>query len=166
MLYDAETTCYSLGKSQMAFWGLLVLLSFTGIWILTGTMERIPPQVLILLGISGATGLSAVVIGNNKRAKIKTDLAKLQEEKRNLNAQLASASSSAELRQAAESRLATIDPDIKDLSDQMGACESRGFWRDIVTTATVRVSTASGCHLDTGSGGHVHSDCCENDVHA
>ena len=42
MLCDVDTNYYSLGKSQMAFWGLLVVLSFAGIWILTGTMERIP----------------------------------------------------------------------------------------------------------------------------
>ena len=59
---------YSLGKSQMAFWGLMVVLTFAGIWLITDTMERIPQQVLILLGISGATGLSAIVIGENKKA--------------------------------------------------------------------------------------------------
>jgi hypothetical protein len=53
---------YSLGKSQMAFWGLLVVSSFVGVWIVAGTMEHVPAQVLILLGISAATGLSAVVI--------------------------------------------------------------------------------------------------------
>ena len=31
-------------------------------------MERIPPQVLILLGISGATGLGSVVIGDRPGA--------------------------------------------------------------------------------------------------
>ncbi|MGH9959611.1 MAG: hypothetical protein ACREBC_21200 [Pyrinomonadaceae bacterium] len=30
MLRDADTNYYSLGKSQMAFWGLLVVLSFSG----------------------------------------------------------------------------------------------------------------------------------------
>jgi len=67
-LRDSRHGLYSLGKSQMAFWGLLVMLSFAGVWLLTGAMERIPEQVLILLGISGATGLSAIVIGNNKQA--------------------------------------------------------------------------------------------------
>lgn len=66
-LRDTRNGLYSLGKSQMAFWGLLVMLTFTGLWFLTGAMERIPEQVLILLGISGATGLSAIVIGNSKQ---------------------------------------------------------------------------------------------------
>ena len=67
-LRDSRHGLYSLGKSQMAFWGLLVMLSFAGVWLLTGAMERIPEQVLILLGISGATGLSAIVISNNKQS--------------------------------------------------------------------------------------------------
>ena len=60
---------YSLGKSQMAFWGLIVFFTFIGIWVLTGRMEFIPTQVLILLGISGATGLSAVIMENEKDQK-------------------------------------------------------------------------------------------------
>lgn len=68
-LRDARHGLYSLGKSQMAFWGLLVMLSFVGVWLLTGAMERIPEQVLTLLGISGATGLSAIVINNGKEPK-------------------------------------------------------------------------------------------------
>jgi hypothetical protein len=66
-LRDTRNGLYSLGKSQMAFWGLLVMLTFAGLWSLTGTMERIPEQVLMLVGISGATGLSAIVINNSKQ---------------------------------------------------------------------------------------------------
>lgn len=60
-------TPYSLGKTQMAFWGLLVAICFLGIWIVNLRMERIPPQVLILIGISGVTGLSSLVIGGNRK---------------------------------------------------------------------------------------------------
>jgi hypothetical protein len=55
-------TPYSLGKTQMAFWGLLVAISFLAVWLIGHRMERIPPQVLILIGISGATGLGSVLI--------------------------------------------------------------------------------------------------------
>lgn len=74
MLKDVETNYYSLGKTQMAFWGLLVVVSFVGIWIVTGSMEHIPSQILILIGISGGTGLSAVIIGNGKRIEKQTQL--------------------------------------------------------------------------------------------
>src|SRR5262249_336602 len=40
-LRDPETKTYSLGRSQMAFWGLLVFLCFVGVWLVTGQMEYI-----------------------------------------------------------------------------------------------------------------------------
>jgi hypothetical protein len=55
-------TPYSLGKTQMAFWGHLVAISFLAVWLIGHRMERIPPQVLILIGISGATGLGSVLM--------------------------------------------------------------------------------------------------------
>ena len=129
MLCDAETSYYSLGKSQMAFWGLLVVLSFAGIWILTGTMERIPPQALILLGISGATGLSAVVIGNSKKSEKQTKLAELRQEEQKFQEQ--KANSLAAFPQVSKDRLAAIKSEIDKLSKQLEAGQSRGFWRDI-----------------------------------
>ena len=60
-------TPYSLGKTQMAFWGLLVAISFLGVWLIEYRMERIPAQVLTLMGISGVTGLGSVMI-NRKPA--------------------------------------------------------------------------------------------------
>lgn len=65
-LRDSPGGFYSLGKSQMAFWGLLVPLAFFGIFVNTGNLEYIPDGVLTLMGISGATGLAAAVIGNPK----------------------------------------------------------------------------------------------------
>jgi hypothetical protein len=62
---------YSLGKTQMAFWGLLVAISFAAVWIIGHWMERIPDQVLTLIGISGATGLGSVLI--NKRTPSSSD---------------------------------------------------------------------------------------------
>jgi len=74
-LRDKKGGPYSLGRSQMAFWGLLVVLAFVGVWLLTDTMERIPPQVLILLGISGATGLGSIMIGSTPKAGMESSLA-------------------------------------------------------------------------------------------
>jgi len=66
-LRDKNSVVYSLGKSQMAFWGLLVLISFSSIWFFTETIENIPVQIFYLMGISGATGLGSIVIGENKK---------------------------------------------------------------------------------------------------
>jgi hypothetical protein len=60
-------TPYSLGKTQMAFWGLLVAISFLAVWLIGHRMERIPPQVLILIGISGATGLGSALINTKPK---------------------------------------------------------------------------------------------------
>lgn len=62
-LRDANSGYYSLGKSQMAFWGVIVFMCVIAVFLITGTLERIPPQTLGLLGISGATGLGSLLIG-------------------------------------------------------------------------------------------------------
>ena len=80
MLREAgSNTVFSLGRSQMAFWGTVVALSFLGVCIISHRLERIPPQTLVLLGISGATGLSSVLIGQGKRAAAAEEKAKLEE---------------------------------------------------------------------------------------
>jgi hypothetical protein len=61
-------TAHSLGRTQMAFWGLLVATSFLGIFAATWEMERLPAQTLILMGISGTTVLSAILVGSAKRS--------------------------------------------------------------------------------------------------
>lgn len=65
-LRESHNGVYSLGKSQMAFWGLLVLVSFLRLWVLTGTMEHIPDQVQVLLGISGTTGVGSILMTKQK----------------------------------------------------------------------------------------------------
>ena len=136
-LRDMKDGPYSLGKSQMAFWGLLVVLTFAGVWVLADTMERIPPQVLILLGISGATGLSAVVIGENKKAgkksEIQNAITKLQEEQRRLEKEQRAAPG--DFPPVSQNRLATIKAEITELQEQLQSAESArssaGFWQDI-----------------------------------
>jgi hypothetical protein len=129
MLHDEGTGCYSLGKSQMAFWGLLVILAFTAVWILTGTMERIPPQTLILLGISGTTGLTAIMIGDSKRSDVKNKLTKLKEEENELLDKEAKHPRSISVTD--QSRLAGIPQEINQLNKQLASGQSKGFWRDI-----------------------------------
>jgi hypothetical protein len=53
---------YSLGRAQMAWWFLLVVLSYSFIWLVTGDRDTIPPSVLGLIGISSATALAAAMI--------------------------------------------------------------------------------------------------------
>ena len=60
---------YSLGKTQMIFWGLLVFFGVAAVFVITRNLERIPPQTLMLLGISVGTGLGAVLVTKSKRAE-------------------------------------------------------------------------------------------------
>jgi hypothetical protein len=121
----------------MAFWGLLVVLTFAGVWVLADTMERIPPQVLILLGISGATGLSAVVIGANKKvgkqSEIQNAITKLQEEQQRLEKEQLTTPNT--FPQASTDRLAAINTEIAELQAQLRSAASprasAGFWQDI-----------------------------------
>jgi hypothetical protein len=57
---------YSLGRSQMAFWCLLVLTSFLLIWAVTGDMDTITTSVLGLIGISAGTALGSAIIDSAK----------------------------------------------------------------------------------------------------
>ena len=132
-LRDGKDGYYSLGKSQMAFWGLLVALTFAGLWYLTGTMERIPPQVLILLGISAATGLSAIVIGNSKKdtqtAERQAEATKLREEQQDL--ETIKLTAAAPFPPVSEARLGALKSKIAELSLPLAPAQSAGFWQDI-----------------------------------
>lgn len=123
MLRDSPGGTYSLGKCQMAFWGMLVLVCFCAIWSLTTSMERIPPKVLILLGISGATGLSAVLIGESK-------LSEANEALRVEKSKLTDLQSKGALTPGDTERLAKIDQDIDALKPQQ-APPSKGFFHDL-----------------------------------
>src|SRR5579872_3107612 len=50
---------YSLARCQMLFWTVLIMMGYLLLYALTGNYETITPQMLILMGISGTTGLAA-----------------------------------------------------------------------------------------------------------
>ncbi len=59
-------TPYSLGKAQMAWWFVLIVASYLYIWLITENRDSLTPGVLILVGISAATGLGSQVAGGSK----------------------------------------------------------------------------------------------------
>ncbi len=66
-----EQRPYSLGRAQMAFWFFLVLTSYVGLWLITGSLETITPSILAIMGISAGTTLGAALIDadrNNKKS--------------------------------------------------------------------------------------------------
>jgi hypothetical protein len=123
-LRDSHGGRYSLGRSQMAFWGLLVLVSFCAVWALTHTVEYLPVQTLMLMGISGATGIAAVMIGSGKDTPAQR-LAKLDVERDPLLASQAAGP----LAPADALRLAELDRQRQRLLDF--TTRPPRFWRDI-----------------------------------
>jgi len=61
---DANQRTFSLARSQMLFWTILVLVSFVFMWVATGDINTITSSILVLLGISSATALGARAIDN------------------------------------------------------------------------------------------------------
>jgi hypothetical protein len=93
---------YSLAKHQMAVWFFVVISAYLFVSVLTGTAAATSPTALMLIGISGATGLAAIAIDGGKRAEMANDLRARQAEQaaitqalndplNGLNAQLAKA---------------------------------------------------------------------------
>lgn len=72
---------FSLGRIQVGFWGLLVLLTVVALWFVTGAIETVPDQIMTLLGISTLTGLGAIAVDASKDAErltaLKTEAQKL-----------------------------------------------------------------------------------------
>jgi type VI protein secretion system component VasK len=129
MLRDGESKPYSLGRSQMAFWGILFLVAFLFVWVLTGTVEYVPPQALILIGISGATGLAAVAVDKEIGSKRERRLAELEEEQSVLERKKKDDPNSVTAEMKA--RLDMIPGEVEALKRLLQGGKSKGFWSDI-----------------------------------
>jgi hypothetical protein len=123
---------FSLAKTQMAFWAILVFAAFVFVWMATGRYEPLSAQVLGLMGISAATGLFGVAINNAKREQAKTAIAKLQAEEASL--QEAKATSSV-FPSASQARLSEIEQSIDELTKETTTPPSDGFLNDLLTDA-------------------------------
>jgi hypothetical protein len=51
----------------MAWWTFIVVSSFLYIWSVTGDWDFIPPGTLVLMGISSATALGAMLVDSNRQ---------------------------------------------------------------------------------------------------
>ena len=73
ILKDASTVNdrrpFSLARCQMAWWFFLVLCAYHYIWMVTGDHNSLTPGVLMLIGISAATGLGATMIDTGGGAR-------------------------------------------------------------------------------------------------
>jgi hypothetical protein len=129
---EAGSRPYSLAKTQMSFWGVLVFAAFLFVWMATGRYEPLSPQVLGLMGISAVTGLSAVAIGSAKREQAKTDIAKLQAEQATLETAKNTVAAGT-FPAASQARIDEIAKSILELKKETITPPSDGFVNDLLT---------------------------------
>ena len=133
---------YSLARSQMAWWFVLILLAYVFVWLITGDRDTIPASLLGLMGISAATAVAAVAIapGTTSRAEtlragIEADLVSIEASRERINAAIATATPAlAKLLERRKSEQdAARDALIARAASLTAVVPSRGFWRDLVS---------------------------------
>ena len=82
---DNKLPPYSLGRTQMAFWFVLVVTSFVLIWLITGEYDAITSSTLVLIGIGAGTALGADLVDSNKTSSGSSQVIELKAEQAALN---------------------------------------------------------------------------------
>ena len=67
-----QTIPFSLSRSQLAWWTLIVSVSFCYIWIYTGDLTAMTSSTLLLLAISGGTSFFATLLNKKEITNINT----------------------------------------------------------------------------------------------
>ncbi|HTE01468.1 MAG TPA: hypothetical protein VK668_19410 [Mucilaginibacter sp.] len=73
ILKDDNNLYYSLGRTQLFYWTVLVLIAYLSICLKMDTLPDLPLSVLALLGISVATTAAAKLIENTNKSGVKID---------------------------------------------------------------------------------------------
>jgi hypothetical protein len=60
---------YSLAKTQMAVWSVVILVSFLSIWAITGAYDTVTNSALVLMGIGAGTALAVIVQDKGKEGQ-------------------------------------------------------------------------------------------------
>ena len=145
--YADKTSSFSLARCQMAFWFILIIASFSFIWLITGAVDIMTNTALILIGIGAGTALGGTVIDRSKEQKSKTELekvvvdkGKLENDVKNLDARAKAAGvTPSELlvleREKGEKSvlLEAADKRTKELNAKMTVSKSVGFWEDVLS---------------------------------
>lgn len=145
---------YSLGRSQMAFWFLLIYTAYVVVWLITGALDTITPSLLALMGISAATGLSEAVIDSGKdaasqsqaqdlvaeRRVLDQDIAQLQSQVTQIEGKAALSPEDLSNRESLSNRLSKLRVRFAQIDQQMQALgpaeeseASKGFLHDILS---------------------------------
>lgn len=81
---DNQKQAYSLGRSQMAWWFILIIASYITIWLITGDGDTITESLLVLMGISAVTAMGSIAIDANAPARADDMRKELEQEKASL----------------------------------------------------------------------------------
>jgi hypothetical protein len=125
---------FSLARTQMAWWFVLIILAYILIWTFTGERDTIPVSLLALLGISAATALSSAVIDNGHEQRNASATADLQAQKERLDATVAPGDVA---RPAVDQRMADIDARITTRNTPK---KKSTFLRDLITDESGQVA--------------------------
>ena len=126
----------------MLFRSALVIISFLFIYAITWQTEIITDQILLLMGISGATALGAVIVDVNKSeeeqkniAQTKADFEQLLRDHDSLKTAIADFGPRANLNQGALDSLALKEKQLGENEAHLDrlSTASRGFLRDVLT---------------------------------
>jgi hypothetical protein len=79
---------YSLARTEMAWWSLVVLFSYCFIWWLTRDLTVLTSSVLALIGISMGTGLGSAIVDSSRRTEQEKKLSALEKDKNKVDAEL------------------------------------------------------------------------------
>lgn len=140
-----QTTPYSLGRTQMAFWFFIVLGVYLLIWIVTGDRDTLSGSTLALIGISSATALGSVTVDSSKTLGATSQLQSLRQEQSRLNSRVAQLKPmmltgiAQDLqREYADSstKAVQVDATIKELEKILSPLGSENFLTDILTDST------------------------------
>jgi hypothetical protein len=152
LLRDGPSPCpYSLGRSQMAWWFVLIISGYVMIWLISGDHDTITSSLVALMGISSGTALGAVLIestsGSGALSQAATDRLALQAAQQNAQQNVATAQKAVDVAPAdavaqkqladAQAALAVANAKLLAVNNQLNgivaAPKTRGFLRDILS---------------------------------
>lgn len=136
---NGQKQAYSLGRSQMAWWFILIIASYIVIWLITGDRDTVTTSLLVLMGISAATAMGSVAIDANAPARANDMRQELETEKATLatSPTMANAMAPAPTAQeqaAAEAvklRIAEIDQTVANVTKP--SLTTKSWLRDVLT---------------------------------
>lgn len=145
------TPPFSLARHQMAVWFFVVIAAFLFVTMSTGAAAATSTTALVLIGISGATGLVAIAIDKSKRETVDAVKAKLKTEAADLSAKLNQAGTGLLAQQAAllvaapgSAQAVAVGAEIQKTHDRLTAIAaelaamptpvpSQGWWKDLLS---------------------------------